>query len=75
MIGYIGLSLLMLSYFLLVTNWNKFFIQLNAIASTMLSIHAYIINDIVFMIVNGWIAIFLIIKLYKNIGEKKCVEF
>jgi len=67
MIGWIGLGLLMLAYLALVTTkWSKFFIPIDAVASGLLTIHAAMIGDIVFVIVNGWITIILSIKWYKN---------
>ncbi len=66
MIGWIGLGLLMLAYLALVTKWSRFFIPVDAIASFLLTIHAFLINDVVFVIVNGWITIILSIKWYKN---------
>ncbi len=66
MIGWIGLSLLMFAYLILLTQWDKFFIPIDTIASLTLTIHALMINDIVFVIVNGWITIILGIKWYKK---------
>jgi len=65
-IGWIGLGLLLLAYILLLTKWNKFFIPVDTIASVLLTIHAIIILDIPFIIVNGFIAIILGIKWYKR---------
>ena len=45
MIGWIGLSLLSLAYITLVTKWGKLFIPINAVASLVLTIHAFLIND------------------------------
>ena len=53
MIGWIGLGLLMLAYLALVTRWSKFFIPIDAVASFLLTIHASMIGDMVFVIVNG----------------------
>ena len=66
MIGWLGLGLLMLAYLALVTKWSRFFIPVDAVASFLLTIHAFFINDIVFVIVNAWITIILSIKWYKN---------
>tara|TARA_Y100000593_G_C4098372_1_gene231989 strand:+ start:114 stop:332 length:219 start_codon:yes stop_codon:yes gene_type:complete len=67
MIGWIGLGLLMLAYLALaITKWSKFFIPIDTIASFLLTLHAYTINDKVFLIVNGWITIILAVKWYKN---------
>ena len=66
MIGWIGLSLVMLAYLMLVTRWSKLFIPIDTIASLVLSIHAFAINDLVFLLVNGWITVILAYKWYKR---------
>ena len=66
MIGWIGLGLLMIAYLVLVTQWHKLFIPIDAVASFLLTIHASMIGDVVFIIVNGWITIILSIKWYKK---------
>ena len=66
MIGWIGLGLLMLAYLALVTKWSRFFIPVDTVASFLLTLHAYTINDRVFLIVNGWITIILAVKWYRN---------
>ena len=66
MIGWIGLSLLSLAYITLVTKWGKLFIPINAVASLVLTIHAFLINDTVFLLVNGFITFILSYKWYKR---------
>ena len=66
MIGWIGLGLLVLAYLVLVTKWKKLFIPIDAVASFILTIHAFPINDIVFLLVNGWITIILVYKWYQK---------
>jgi len=66
MIGWIGLILLMLAYLMLVTRWSKLFIPIDTIASLVLTIHAFLINDMVFLLVNGWITVILAYKWYKR---------
>jgi hypothetical protein len=66
MIGWIGLILLMLAYLVLVTRWSKLFIPIDTIASLVLTIHAFSINDVVFLLVNGWITVILAYKWYKR---------
>ena len=65
-IGWIGLALLVLSYFLLNSKYSKWFIQVDAVASLFLTIHAVMINDLPFILVNGFITIMLIIKWTKG---------
>jgi len=66
MIGWIGLGLLVLAYLVLVTKWKKLFIPIDAVASFILTIHAFTINDTVFLLVNGWITIILVYKWYQR---------
>jgi hypothetical protein len=66
MIGWIGLGLLVSAYMILVTRWKRFFIPVDAVASLVLTIHAFMIDDIVFLLVNGWITIILAYKWYQR---------
>ena len=56
LIGYIGTAILVLSYAVLLKT-DKFFWIMNAIASVLLTIHAFQINDISFIFVNGFITL------------------
>ena len=72
MIGYIGLTLLIIAYiFLAFKKTEKLFIPIDIIASFCLTVHAAIIKDIIFTIVNGFICILLIIKFFQNIERRK----
>lgn len=66
MIGWIGLVLLVGAYVILISPYSKYFIPVDIVASILLTIHAIIIMDIPFMLVNGFIALLLIIKLLKK---------
>ena len=66
MIGYIGLGLLLLGYVFLLTNKERWFAPNNTIASLLLCIHAIILHDIPFIIVNGFVAMVLAVKTYKQ---------
>ena len=61
-IGYIGVVLLVFSYFLLNSKYSNYFVQVDAIASFILTVHAIILNDIPFIVVNGFVSIMLITK-------------
>lgn len=65
-VGWVGLGLLMFSYVVLISKFKKWFVLLDTIASILLTTHAIILGDIPFIIVNGWIAMFLFYKLYKK---------
>ncbi len=71
MIGYIGLVILISGYVFLIIKKDKYFAPINFIASIVLTIHAVILNDIPFIIVNGLVAIMLAIKTYENFYQKK----
>ena len=58
-IGWVGLFLLLFAYILLVTPYKKYFIPVDTIASAILCVHAIMIGDLPFIIVNGFIAIIL----------------
>ncbi len=61
-IGWIGLTLLLASYVILNTKHSKYFLIVDIVASIFLTIHAVMINDVPFIIVNGFIVVMLIIK-------------
>ncbi len=66
-IGWIGLILLLFAWALQLTKYRKYFFLIAGIASTILTIHAIIILDFPFIIVNGFIAIVSFIRAsYKN---------
>ncbi|MCK5624976.1 hypothetical protein KAI04_03990 [Candidatus Pacearchaeota archaeon] len=65
-IGWIGLGILMSSYLLLITKWYKWFLPVDVVASIILTIYAIMIKDVPFIIVNGFIAIMLFIKVLKG---------
>ena len=66
MIGYIGLAILIIAYITLLTKKSYLFIPIDILASAILTVHAIILKDIPFTIVNGLITIILSIKYFKN---------
>jgi Na+-translocating ferredoxin:NAD+ oxidoreductase RnfD subunit len=66
MLGYVGLTLLVSSYILLVTKYSKWFIPIDILASVLLAVHAYLIQDLPFLLVNSLISGFLLIKLLQK---------
>lgn len=67
--GYLGMILLLCSYIFLYFNRYFVFYVMDSIASIMLTIHAIILKDIPFIIVNGFISLILLkksIEVYKN---------
>jgi len=66
--GWIGVAILVMSYLLLLFANIKWFYLIDGIASLILTFHAIAINDIPFILVNGFITIVL---LYKYMGELK----
>lgn len=66
MLGYIGLALLLIAYVFLLTPKSSWFIPIDIIASLILTIHAVILKDIPFIVVNGFVTIILVIKFFKK---------
>lgn len=66
MIGWIGTGLLLLAYLALLTKWSKWFIYIDIVASLTLTLHAALIHDIPFTIVNAFIAVILAVKAAKG---------
>lgn len=71
MIGYIGLGMLVCGYTLLLTRYRAYMVPVNAIASVVLTIHAYLLNDMVFIIVNGLVACILLLTYAQEKRNKK----
>lgn len=65
-IGYIGMLLLLFSYLLLLTKYEKHFINLGCFASFLLIVDALIIADITFSVVNCFITLTLLFKIVQN---------
>lgn len=71
MIGYIGLGMLVCGYSLLLTRYRAYMVPVNAVASIALTIHAYFLNDIVFIIVNALVAGILLLTYAKEKRNNK----
>jgi len=63
-IGYSGLTLLIISFIILNTKFIKYFLFTNLIGTTLLTVHGIIIKDIVTICANGFIILMLIVKLF-----------
>ena len=66
MLGWIGLVILVISWGFLLTKWSWLFVPVDCIASALLTLHAITINDMPFIIVNGWITVVLLVKWYQR---------
>ncbi len=66
MLGWIGLVILVSSYGLLLTKWSWLFVPVDCVASAVLTLYALSINDLPFIIVNGWITVVLLVKWYNR---------
>ena len=64
--GWIGISIIILAFILLNTRWNKLFVPVDFIGSTIMIGHSIIINDWPFIIINSFISIMLFIKFKKG---------
>jgi|GEM_PF-3213592 len=71
MIGYIGLGMLVCGYALLLTPYRGYMIPVNAIASMILTVHAYFLDDTVFIIVNALVAGILLLTYAKEKRNNK----
>ena len=71
MLGYIGLGVLVIAYILLISKYKKYFVPVDVLAGTLLSIHAIMIGDIPFTAVNIIVTICLIIKFLQKDLEIK----
>ncbi len=71
MIGYIGLAILLFGYVFLIVKKDKYFAPINCFASVVLTIHAVLLHDIPFIIVNALVAVMLGIKTYENFSSRK----
>ncbi|MBN1385623.1 hypothetical protein JW968_01450 [Candidatus Woesearchaeota archaeon] len=67
--GYFGMAALLVSYALLNTRYNVLFVPIATIASILLTLHAILLTDIPFIVVNGFIVILLAVKWYR--GDKR----
>lgn len=70
MIGYIGLTMLIGGYIILLTKKEKWFAPINCLASIILTIHAISIHDVPFIFVNGLVSIALGVKTYQQYKDK-----
>ena len=69
MIGWIGLTLLMCAFGLLLTRHKRLFTPMDFLASLLLTIHALQLDDLVFIVVNGWITLVMGYKFFTNNNE------
>lgn len=65
-IGYIALGLIMIAFFILNTKYYKLFIPIDCIATLLFLIHALQINDIPFIVMNGFLLLMLLWKWNKG---------
>lgn len=65
--GYIGMCILVFAFALLNTKrYARYYLPLNLTASVFFVVHALMINDWPFTIVNGLIIVFIGLKLYNG---------
>jgi len=71
-IGWIGLGILFLAWALQLTKYRKKFFLFSGIASMILTFYAILINNLAFIVVNGFIAIVSFAKAWHfHIGFKE----
>jgi energy-converting hydrogenase Eha subunit E len=71
MLGYIGLVLLVIGYATLLTSRKSLIAPINALGSIILTVHAVMLGDIPFIIVNALVSIILIATWIKDSQVKK----
>lgn len=70
MIGWIGVGLLVVAYFILLFANIKWFYLVDSIASLLLTVHAVMIQDVPFILVNSFIMCVLFYKYIKEINKE-----
>lgn len=68
-VGWIGLAMIMLAFFILNTKYYKLFVPLDTLGTFLFLIHAIMIRDLPFICMNGFIFLMLVWK-WKNGGVK-----
>ncbi len=66
MLGYIGLVVLVIGYATLLTKHKHLIAPINALGSVILTIHAVLLGDIPFIIVNALVSVILIATWIKD---------
>lgn len=64
--GWIGFTIIVLAFFILNTKYSKWFYLIDALGTIFLIIESIWINSIVFVFVNSFILISLLLKHYKE---------
>lgn len=65
-LGWVGFSLVAISFILLNSKFSNYFLLLNSIGTFLLIIYSILINDYPFIFVNLLICISLITKMYRG---------
>jgi hypothetical protein len=69
-IGYIGIVFLVIGYVLLDSKRSDLFAPVNCLATILLMVHALVLRDMVFIFVNGFVAVMLAVKIYEQYFRK-----
>jgi len=67
-IGWLGLAFLLIAYIFLNTKFEKTFMILSIIGCILFTIHATILKDLPFIILNSFIGLMWLVKLIKKKG-------
>ena len=65
-IGYLGFLVLIISYIILNTKYCKYFLYIDVLATTLLLIYSIQLKDYIFILVNLFIIVMLVIKQIKG---------
>ena len=66
LIGYTGFLFLIISYIILNTKYSKYFLYIDVIATIFLIIYSILLKDIIFILVNAFILVMLVVKQIKG---------
>jgi len=65
-IGWLALATIFLAYLFLNTRFTRTFMVINIIGCFLFSLHAFLIKDVPFLILNSFIGLMWLIKLFKS---------
>ena len=65
-IGWIALVIIMMAFFILNIKFSKWFLLVDLLGTILFLVHAIVINDGSFIVMNGFISIMIVWKIAKG---------
>ena len=65
-IGWIALVIIMMAFFILNIKFSKWFLLVDLLGTILFLVHAIVINDGPFIVMNGFISIMIVWKIAKG---------